>query len=246
MNVIDTAEIAKVAEPTEAESWKMFDRIARRYDFLNRLLSFRQDIAWRKRMIQCLPEGDSLVLLDLATGTGDVLINVYRISGKIESGIGLDMSGGMLQYGRLKLIQQRLTSHLRLMCGDAMTMGLANETFDVATMSFGIRNVPDVTKALRDIHRVLKPGGRALILEFSIPRNPLFRSLYLFYFRHILTRIGGWVSGDSQAYKYLNSTVESFPYGDAFATLMRNAGFKSIETHELTFGIATLYVGDKE
>lgn len=239
-------QASNIAEPTQAESWKMFDRIARRYDFLNRLLSFRRDVAWRRRMIQCLPEGDSLNLLDLATGTGDVLINIYHTSGKIEKGIGLDMSSGMLSFGRTKLIQQRLTDHLRLMRGDAMTMGLADETFDVATMSFGIRNVPDVPKALRDIHRVLKQGGRALILEFSIPKNPLFRSLYLFYFRHVLTRIGGWVSGDSQAYKYLNSTVEAFPYGDAFTTLMTDAGFQRIEAHELTFGIATLYVGDKE
>lgn len=224
----------------------MFDRIARRYDFLNRLLSFRQDVAWRGRMIQCLPEGESLALLDLATGTGDVLINIYRISGRIQSGVGLDMSGGMLRCGRLKLVRQKLTDHLRLMRGDAMAMGLADETFDVATMAFGIRNVPDAPKALRDIHRVLKHGGRALILEFSIPENPLFRILYLFYFRHVLTRIGGWVSGDSQAYKYLNSTVEAFPYGDAFAALMRNAGFIRIEAQALTFGIATLYVGDKE
>ena len=233
-------------KPTEAESWKMFDRIARRYDFLNRLLSFRQDVVWRKRMIQCLPEGDSLALLDLATGTGDVLINIHRISGRIGNGVGLDMSGGMLSYGRVKLLQKNLTDKLKLMRGDAMAIGTADQSFDVATISFGIRNVPDVPKALRDIHRVLKPNGRALILEFSIPRNPLIRIGYLFYFRHILTRIGEWISGDSEAYKYLNSTVEAFPYGDEFVTLMQDAGFNRIEAHELTFGIATLYVGDKD
>lgn len=233
-------------EHAEAESWKMFDKIARRYDFLNRLLSFRQDVSWRKRMIQCLPEGDALTLLDLATGTGDVLINIHKISGRIEKGIGLDMSSGMLGFGQTKLKNQNLTDKLKLMRGDAMTMGLADASFDVATMSFGIRNVPDVPKALRDIHRILKPGGRALILEFSIPKNPLIRAGYLFYFRHILTRIGGIVSGDSKAYKYLNSTVEAFPYGAAFIHLMNDAGFTCIEAHELTFGIATLYVGDKE
>lgn len=243
MTTIETSEVEK---PTEAESWKMFDRIARRYDFLNRLLSFRQDVAWRKRMIQCLPEGDSLALLDLATGTGDVLINIHRISGRIGNGVGLDMSGGMLSYGRVKLLQQNLADRLKLMRGDAMSIGVADDSFDVATISFGIRNVPDVPMALRDIRRVLKPGGRALILEFSIPRNPVVRMGYLFYFRHILTRIGGWISGDSEAYKYLNSTVEAFPYGEGFVSLMRDAGFARIEAHELTFGIATLYVGDKD
>ena len=243
MTVMEATDAAK---PTEADSWRMFDRIAKRYDFLNRLLSFRQDVAWRKRMIQCLPEGRSLALLDLATGTGDVLINIHRISGRIGNGIGLDLSGGMLRYGHEKIVQKNLADTLKLMRGDAMQIGLGDETFDVATMSFGIRNVPDGPKALRDIHRVLKPNGRALILEFSIPRNALFRSLYLFYFRHVLTRIGGWVSGDAQAYKYLNSTVEAFPYGDAFVSLMRDAGFTRVAVHELTFGIATLYVGDKE
>ncbi len=234
-----------ISEPTEAESWKMFDRIARRYDFLNRLLSFRQDVSWRKRMIKCLPEGDSLAMLDLATGTGDVLINIYEKSGRIGRGIGLDMSGGMLKFGQMKLRKKQFSDSLRLMRGDAMAMGLAENSFDVATMSFGIRNVPDVPKALRDIHRVLKPGGRALILEFSIPGNSIIRAGYLFYFRHILTRIGGLISGDTKAYRYLNSTVEAFPSGEAFTSMMQDAGFDRIAAHELTFGIATLYVGDK-
>lgn len=233
-------------KPTEAESWKMFDRIARRYDFLNRLLSFRQDVAWRKRMIRNLPAGDELRLLDLATGTGDVLINIHRASGKIGFGVGLDMSSGMLEHGRRKVRDLGLDDVLALVRGDAMRTGLTDEAFDVATISFGIRNVPDVPMALRDIHRVLKPGGRGMVLEFSIPKNALFRAVYLFYFRHVLTRIGSMVSGDAQAYRYLNRTVESFPYGEAFAALMRDAGFVNVEARPLTFGIATLYTGDKE
>lgn len=233
-------------KPTEAESWKMFDRIARRYDFLNRLLSFRQDVAWRKRMIKRLPEGESLAMLDLATGTGDVLINVYRISKRIGFGVGLDRSGGMLEHGWRKIRDLGFVNDLQLVRGDAMKMGLNDDSFDVATMSFGIRNVPDVPMALRDIHRVLKPGGRGMILEFSIPRNPLFRTLYLFYFRHILTRVGSIVSSDGQAYRYLNTTVESFPYGDAFVSLMQDAGFSRVDATPLSFGIATLYVGDKD
>ena len=237
---------AEAPKPTEAESWKMFDRIARRYDFLNRLLSFRQDVAWRKRMIRRLPEGDQLRLLDLATGTGDVLINIYKISKRIRFGVGLDMSSGMLAHGRRKVDELGLQDDLQLMRSNAMGMGVADDSFDVATISFGIRNVPDVPMALRDIHRVLKPGGRGMVLEFSIPGNPIFRTLYLFYFRHVLTRVGAIVSGDSQAYTYLNTTVESFPYGEAFAKLMTDAGFVNVEATPLTFGIATLYTGDKE
>ncbi|MFP6582755.1 MAG: bifunctional demethylmenaquinone methyltransferase/2-methoxy-6-polyprenyl-1,4-benzoquinol methylase UbiE [Candidatus Hydrogenedentota bacterium] len=233
-------------KPTEADSWQMFDRIARRYDFLNRLLSFRQDVAWRKRMIKRLPKGDSLAMLDLATGTGDVLINVYRISKRIGVGVGLDMSADMLERGRRKIRDLGVQGDLQLIRSNAMFMGLNDNSFDVATMSFGIRNVPDVPMALRDIHRVLKPGGRGMILEFSIPGNAFIRTFYLFYFRHILTRIGSIISGDAQAYRYLNTTVESFPYGDAFVSLMSDAGFKHVEAVSLTFGIATLYIGDKE
>jgi demethylmenaquinone methyltransferase / 2-methoxy-6-polyprenyl-1,4-benzoquinol methylase len=135
---------------------------------------------------------------------------------------------------------------LHLMRGDAQCMGIGDESVDVATISFGIRNVPDVPKALADIHRVLKPGGRGMVLEFSLPANPIIRAGYLFYFRHILTRIGAMVSGDAQAYTYLNTTVEAFPYGDAFVKLMDDAGFARVEAYPLTFGIATLYVGYKD
>lgn len=232
--------------PTEAESWKMFDRIAKRYDFLNHLLSFRQDIGMRKRMVRHLPEGNELKLLDLATGTGDVLLQLHKWSGRIKTGIGLDMSGGMLAYGRVKVHEAGLQEALHLMRGDAQCMGIGNESFDVATISFGIRNVPDVPKALKEINRILKPGGRGMVLEFSLPANPIIRAGYLFYFRHILTRIGALISGDAQAYTYLNKTVEAFPYGEAFVKLMDDAGFDRVDAIPLTFGIATLYVGYKD
>ena len=194
----------------------MFDRIAGSYDVLNRILSFRRDVAWRRTMGKNLPEGDTLHVLDLATGTADVLLGLFKEHDRIERGVGLDMSAGMLAQGHRKIRDRQVDRELTLMRSDAQVMGLQSDIFDAATMAFGIRNVPNVVQALTDIRRVLKPGGRALILEFSIPRNPLFKAGYLFYFRHVLPRIGGWISGDRAAYTYLNESVEAFPYGDAF------------------------------
>jgi len=232
-------------KPTAAESWRMFDRIAPRYDLLNRLLSFRRDVAWRRALVHALPAGEGLRVLDLATGTGDVLLSLCAEPGKIARGVGLDKSGGMIARGREKIAHAPQASALNLVRGDACDLGFADETFDAVTIAFGIRNVPDVPAALREIRRVLRPGGRALILEFSLPRNALLRAGYLAYFRHVLPRVGGVVSGDAQAYRYLNESVEAFPYGEAFLALMRAAGFARVQAAEQSFGIATLYTGDR-
>lgn len=231
------------ATPSRQDVWRMFDRIAHRYDLLNRLLSFRQDVAWRKRVARLLPDRPNLRVLDLATGTGDVLLSLYRTSGRVRSGVGVDMAGKMLAIGRQKIAAQNLGHELRMVRGDAMTIAFSNASFDAVTIAFGIRNVLDVPEALREMRRILAPGGRALVLEFSLPRNALFRAGYLFYFRHVLPRIGALISGDSYAYRYLNKTVESFPYGDAFCALMRDAGFQDVRAHPQTFGIATIYEG---
>lgn len=240
-----TPSSVSTSAPSAVESWKMFDRIASRYDLLNRLLSFRQDVGWRKRMARRLPEGDALHVLDLATGTCDVLLGLYRETGRISKGVGLDMSANMLTLGRDKLERQRVLGPLTLLRADAEEIALRDNTFDAATIAFGIRNVPDVPKALRDIRRTLKPNGRALILEFSLPANRMFRALYLFYFRHVLPAVGGLVSGDRSAYQYLNASVEQFPYGEAFCELLRDAGYRNVAATPLTFGIATLYEGEK-
>lgn len=231
--------------PKQVDSWRMFDRIAFRYDFLNRLLSFRRDVAWRKFLYKKLPPQSELKVLDLATGTADVLLSLAKEGRKMRKGVGLDKSANMLALGHEKVSGAGLDGRISMLRGDATAMGYRDDSFDAASMAFGIRNVPDVPAALREIHRVLKPGGRALILEFSLPRNGIIRAFYLFYFRNILTRIGAWVSGDQQAYRYLNQTVEDFPYGDAFCDLMRDAGFEGVQAFPLTFGIATLYQGDK-
>lgn len=233
------------ANPGADESWRIFDRIAVRYDLLNRMLSFRRDVAWRKAVYRSLPDGEGLQVLDLATGTADVLLSLSRGDGKVARGLGLDKSSKMLELAKRKIRSERTGAPLNLVHGDAEAIGVRPGAFDAVTMAFGIRNVPDVERALSEIHAVLKPGGRVLILEFSLPGNPLLRALYLAYFRHVLPRIGGWVSGDAEAYRYLNRSVEAFPYGDDFLALLRSAGFGEVRQEPLTCGIATLYQGDK-
>lgn len=231
--------------PSRVNVGSMFDRIAHRYDLLNRLLSFGTDVHWRKRMGMHLPEGDALNVLDLATGTADVLISLEKHCPRVQRGTGVDLSFGMLSYGVPKLRAMSLADRFRLVQGNAMRLPLPAERYDAATISFGIRNVLDVGAGLREMHRVLRPGGRVLVLEFSLPGNALFRAGYLFYFRHVLPRIGALLSGDGHAYRYLNQTVETFPYGEAFCALLREAGFREVRAFPLTLGIATLYQGDK-
>ena len=227
------------------EVWRMFDRIAHRYDLLNRSLSMGQDVLWRKKMKRYLPDGEGLRLLDLATGTADQLLYLAA-DPRVGEGVGMDLAEKMLEVGREKIEKQNLSDRLRLETGDALDVPVEDAFADVVTITFGIRNVISVQEALTEIRRVLKPGGRVLILEFSLPQNGLLRSAYLFYFRHVLPRIGGLVSGDAYAYRYLNQTVETFPYGEGFCELMRAAGFVGVQAHPLTFGIASIYQGDKE
>jgi len=238
-----TTKSGTLAPPSRSKVWEMFDRIAGSYDLLNRLLSCGMDIGWRRTLCKHLPAGP-LNVLDMATGTADVLLEMDRKQGRIAYGVGSDMSWGMLSYGNEK-VRARNPHSLTLVRSSAICEAFASESFDAVSISFGIRNVMDVNAGLREMHRVLRPGGRALILEFSLPANPIIRAGSLFYFRNILPRIGGLISGDFQAYKYLNETVETFPYGEAFCALMRDAGFIDVRAIPLTFGIATLYLGDK-
>jgi len=230
--------------PAKAGNWKMFDRISKRYDLLNRLLSLRQDVAWRNKLISYLPAKQNLYVLDIATGTADVLLTLCR-NGKIKKAVGLDLAENMLDIGRNKVLTKNLTDKIKLIPGDALNIPLQDNCMDVVSIAFGIRNMRDVDLALIEMFRVLKKNGRALILEFSLPGNKLIRKLYLYYFRYILPRIGGLLSGDQKAYNYLNKTVETFPYGKTFAGLLQKAGFKKVKSRPLTCGIATIYQADK-
>ncbi len=234
-----------IQSPDRKEVWRMFDKIAPRYDFLNRLLSMRQDVRWRKKMAKYLVSKPDQKLLDLATGTGDQILHLLQKTDRITTAIGIDMSTQMLAVGQQKVAASPFQHCIDLKEGDATAIPLSDNQFDVVTITFGIRNVIDVNQSLNEMFRVLATGGRVLILEFSLPASSILKALYLFYFRKILPILGGWISGDSHAYRYLNETVETFPYGSAFCNLMTRAGFENVSAHPLTFGIATIYQVDK-
>jgi len=219
----------------------MFDRIAPRYDLLNHLLSFGQDILWRRRLARRANVSESTEVLDLATGTGDLLIALLRARRGIKRAVGLDFSENMLAVCRRKLENRGLDGEVELVTGDACNTGIREESFDVVTMGFGIRNTADVAATLREIHRILKPGGRAMILEFSMPANRFIRSLYSFYLRRAVPLIGGFLSGDRPAYRYLDSTIESFHNPDEFCHLLDDAGFSGVNAEPLTLGVAHIY-----
>ena len=227
------------------ESYKIFNEIASTYDFLNHTLSFGIDIYWRKKLLRHLPNKDSINALDLATGTGDVALTLVS-DPRIKKITGIDLSKGMIDIGIEKVKKKGLEKKIFLMLGDGVNIPAGDNAFDLTTISFGIRNFSDPQKSLHDIHRVLKKEGRLMIMEFAIPTNPFIRAIYFFYFRHFLPKIGNIVSKHKDAYTYLNQSVEDFPYGDNFLKLMQNAGFKNLKKQSLTFGIAMLYIGDKE
>jgi len=229
----------------KSDSWKMFNAIAGRYDFLNRLLSLGQDIRWRCAMKKFLPGGSGQTVLDVATGTADVLIVLSKDNPKVLRGFGVDPAIKMLEIGRKKIKLAGLEDRLVLQQGDAQSLPFLDGTFDCVTIAFGIRNVPDLRLALMEMYRVTKHGGRALILEFSKPENPLLRCGHWIYLQAVVPVVGFLFSGNFKAYTYLNQTIQTFPYGDRFCKILRQMGFVNIEPHPLMGGAATIYVARK-
>lgn len=235
----------KNAHRSRKNIWQMFDQISSHYDLLNHILSFGADIYWRKKLIRFLPTNSNIRLLDLATGTADQLITILKKANQVKTALGIDLSQEMIHYGQRKIIDKPYAHQITLMKGDATDISLSNESVDCITMSFGIRNVEDAQKCLKECMRVLTPRGRLLILEFSIPNNRILKRLHLFYLRHILPNIGGLISKQKEAYRYLNETIETFPYGNDFCELMKKIGFVRVKAHPMAFGITTIYVGEK-
>jgi demethylmenaquinone methyltransferase/2-methoxy-6-polyprenyl-1,4-benzoquinol methylase len=222
---------------------EIFDQIAPLYDRTNRILSGGIDLYWRKKMASLLPKTAKIKLLDCATGTGDQLLSLLKNSPRIHQAVGIDLAKAMLKIGKAKLKDH--SHQVILKVASATDIPYSEDTFDCVTMSFGIRNVDNVPKCLKEIYRVLRPSGRALILEFSLPQNPWIQKPYLLYLNKLLPHIGKLISAHEEAYTYLARTIQSFPQHQAFCKLMEEAGFCSVKAHPLTFGIVTIYQGDK-
>lgn len=218
----------------------MFDSIAHRYDLLNHLLSGGTDIAWRRYAVSKILQGGERRVLDLACGTGDLALEIQRRVNPGAEVIGVDFSGGML-----RLAHQKNSTDVQWIQGDGLRLPFPDGTFDLVTIAFGIRNMESLEGGLREIHRVLRPGGRLGILEFSKPENPLVRTVYMPYFLHVLPRIGALLSRRS-AYLYLPHSVLHFPNRYELASKMRDAGFGRVRHRPLTLGIAALHIGDRK
>jgi demethylmenaquinone methyltransferase/2-methoxy-6-polyprenyl-1,4-benzoquinol methylase len=224
---------------------EMFNSIAPRYDFLNRLLSLRQDIYWRRTMITALDLPDNASVLDVACGTGDVLLEILSRTANRELIVGADFAPEMLKLAKMKLLQANPGPNVQLIAGNALHLPFSPNSFDAITIAFGIRNIMDRKSALTSFLKCLKPGGKLAVLELATPANKTLLSLYLFYFSKILPIIGAFFSKHLKAYDYLPASVINFPTPDKFAATMRKAGFKQIKWQRLTMGIATVHIGQK-
>jgi demethylmenaquinone methyltransferase / 2-methoxy-6-polyprenyl-1,4-benzoquinol methylase len=222
---------------------QMFDNISPKYDLLNHVLSMGIDIYWRKKAIRLLRPEKPKRILDIATGTGDFAIEAMKLNP--EKIIGMDISEGMLQVGREKIKRLGLEKTIELRLGDSERLPLPDNYFDAVIVSFGVRNFENLEKGLRDMNRVLKPGGTCVILEFSKPRVFPLKQLYYFYFRSILPLIGKVVSKDQSAYTYLPESVQAFPDGEDFIRIFKQSGYHSTKCISLSFGISSIYIGKK-
>ena len=222
---------------------KMFNNIAWRYDFLNHFLSFGTDRYWRRKAINYLKESKPKLILDIATGTGDLALEAMKLNP--DKIYGIDISVDMLAIGREKIKKRNLADKIELLEGDSEALIFEDNKFDAVTVSFGVRNFQNLEKGLSEIYRVIKPGGTAMILEFSQPTNKVIRTLYTFYSSKITPKIGKVISKDDAAYAYLHESVNAFPYGDAFTSILRKVGFKDTKFTPVTFGVATIYLAKK-
>ena len=226
---------------------KMFDNIARHYDFLNHFLSLGIDKIWRRKMIAELVEVQPKRILDVATGTADVAINtIKQLKIKDLKIVGVDISNEMLNVGRKKLVTEGVNDVIELQLADSENLPFEGNKFDAVTVAYGVRNFENLERGLAEMHRVLNANGKIVVLEFSRPRLFPFRQLFNFYFKNILPTIGKLTSKDARAYSYLYESVQAFPDGNDFLTVLNKVGFKNTSCTSLTLGICSLYVGYKK
>ena len=224
---------------------QMFDNIAPTYDKLNHIMSLNIDRVWRRRVMRIVRRAKAHKIMDVATGTGDLAIAMAKRVDRTQI-LGVDLSEEMLAVARRKVEKQGLEERIMLQKGDAENLDMVtSESIDVATVAFGVRNFENIERGLSEIYRTLKPGGKLVVLEFSMPKNRVVRWVYSQYAHRLLPRIGGMISKDKQAYTYLPDSVEEFPSPERFAQILRSVGFKSVKNRSQSFGIAYIYDATK-
>lgn len=223
---------------------QMFDTISGNYDNLNRVISFGIDVKWRKKVLKIVSDKKPKVILDIATGTGDLAILMANTNA--EKIIGLDISAGMLEVGRKKVEEKKLSNTIELVLGDSENMPFEDNYFDAITVGFGVRNFENLEKGFAEILRVLKPNGVFVILETSVPDKFPYKQGYNFYSKNILPLIGKLFSKDNEAYGYLSESAAAFPYGEALNNILRKTGFIDVVAMPQTFGVATIYSASKK
>lgn len=222
---------------------EMFDNISPKYDFLNHFLSLGIDILWRKKAIKLLRPLKPKKILDIATGTGDFALEAMSLNP--DKIVGVDISKGMLEVGREKMKKRGISDRIEMLDGDSERLPFEENNFDAVIVAFGVRNFEHLKKGLGDMHRVLRPGGQVVILEFSKPTRFPIKQIYQFYFKWILPKIGRLVSKDNAAYTYLPDSVKAFPDGDRFIGILEEIGFTNTKCKPLTLGISSIYTGVK-
>jgi demethylmenaquinone methyltransferase/2-methoxy-6-polyprenyl-1,4-benzoquinol methylase len=223
---------------------QMFDTISGNYDNLNRVISFGIDVKWRKKVLKIVSDTKPKIILDIATGTGDLAILMSQT--EAEKIIGLDISAGMLEVGRKKVAEKNLESRIELVLGDSENIPFEDNYFDAITVGFGVRNFENLEKGFAEILRVLKPNGVFVILETSVPDKTPYKQGYNFYSKNILPLIGKIFSKDTAAYGYLSESAAAFPYGEALNNILRKIGFIDVVAMPQTFGVATIYSASKK
>ena len=223
---------------------QMFDTISGNYDGLNRVISFGIDVKWRKKVLKIVADSNPKLILDIATGTGDLAISMTQTNA--DKIIGLDISEGMLEVGRKKIEAKKLSDKIEMLLADSESMPFEDNTFDAITVAFGVRNFEHLEKGLSEILRVLKPGGVFVILETSIPEKTPYKQGYAFYSKNILPLIGKLFSKDQSAYQYLSESASVFPYGEALNNILKKIGFIDVVSKPQTFGVATIYSASKK
>lgn len=238
VNPYKESELGKKAQVTQ-----MFDTISKNYDGLNRVISFGIDVKWRKKVVNLVKEVNPKSVLDIATGTGDLAINLAQ-TGATRI-VGLDISPGMLAVGKEKVAEKKLQEKVEMVIGDSENLPFEDASFDAITVAFGVRNFETLEKGLGEILRVLKPKGTFVVLETSVPTKFPFRQGYFFYSKYVLPTIGKLFSRDKIAYNYLSESAAVFPFGEEFNNILRKTGFIQVENKPQTFGVATIYVASK-